>query len=182
MITNRLFLVDWPDLNQYFTSPFLDWSYEIDAVESNRSYDYSNGLLFNILPNLIDGVLESHFDNIAMRANRGISGYLLDNFFERRITDQAPPPYNFNVSRLNASTHFGCLINALFQPNKEVQDYAASVVNFPLQETGNMIAINIRTGDDAFNDLSANYDKSTTLLAGTPFPHESAIFVPTLLH
>lgn len=169
MITNRVFLIDWPELDQFFTSPFLDWSYNVDLIESTGSYTHSSALLNKIPQDLIDSVLESEFDNIAIRGNRAISSYLHENYFEGKFNDQSSPSSGFDFSRLNASTHFGCLINALLQPHKEVQDYAASVVNFTLPETANMIATNIRTGDDAFNDRKATYDQANTILGGTLF-------------
>lgn len=155
MITNRVFLLDWPGLEHYFTSPFFDWTYDADLVETGRSSDTS-AIYQMFWGGLADYIMTKNADNAYFKGNRGASSAIYERGIQGRFEGQIPPP--FNGTQLNTSTHFGFVVNALLQPTKEVQDAAAAMTNFTLDQTESMIATNVRTGDDSWDGVQVRKD------------------------
>lgn len=65
MMLNRVFLLDWAGLEHYFASPFFDWTYDADVVETGRTSDFSS-IYQRFWVGITDHIMSVNADNAVI--------------------------------------------------------------------------------------------------------------------
>lgn len=169
LITNRLFLIDMSGLDLYFSSPFIDWRYVPEVVMPKRTFSLFYGLrgTYEEYTTFLKKILrrDQRVDNLFYTGNRGITHILHNKLFTGKYRKVVAPP--FDEWNLNEANSFGCLVNTLLQPTKQLQEYMESKIVFPVEDLESMIGTNIRSNfDAAFDNKDYVYPNSQKVLEG----------------
>lgn len=145
LIVKRVFVVDWEGFDKLFYSPFLNLAYEAELFQRNRTTYFKNwGMDTDILLDEVMG--KGDIDTVIAVCNGLSTNLTYSGGFKGKYYGRIPPPFS-DWPHIKRNNSFGCLVNSLAQPTQRLRDHAASIIDWPLQDTVNMAATNARWGD-----------------------------------